>query len=87
MNRAMLRPQVVKLYESSIPSGNAYERPTIADIALYAYTHTAGEAGYDVTQAPAVGKWLERVRNLDGHIPIWGGPGSPGWVRDARGTP
>jgi glutathione S-transferase len=46
------------------------ERYTIADIALYAYTHVAEEAGFDLARHPAVGRWLERVAAQPGHIPI-----------------
>lgn len=34
---------------------------TIADIALYAYTHVAHEGGYDLKRYPAIGAWLGRV--------------------------
>ncbi len=34
---------------------------TIADIALYAYTHVAGEGGFDLARFPAVTAWLSRV--------------------------
>jgi glutathione S-transferase len=37
------------------------ERYSIADISLYAYTHTAPEAGYDIDGFPAVTAWLRRV--------------------------
>ena len=43
---------------------------TIADIALYAYTHVAAEGGFDLTPFTAIGRWLERVRKLPHHIPI-----------------
>ncbi|HEY7904498.1 MAG: glutathione S-transferase family protein [Burkholderiales bacterium] len=36
-------------------------RYTIADIALYAYTHVAGEGGFDLERFPTVGRWLARV--------------------------
>jgi glutathione S-transferase len=36
-------------------------RYTIADIALYAYTHVAGEGGFDLARFPAVTAWLARV--------------------------
>ena len=45
-------------------------RYTIADIALYAYSHVATEGGFDLSQYPAVGAWLERVRAQPGHVPI-----------------
>ena len=46
------------------------ERPTIADLALYAYTHVADEGGYDLEPYPAVRAWLARVTAEPGHIPI-----------------
>jgi glutathione S-transferase len=46
------------------------ERYGIADIALYAYTHTAGESGFDLADYPAVGVWLARVAAEPGHIPM-----------------
>jgi len=46
------------------------ERYTIADIALYAYTHVADEGGFDLGRYPAVRAWLERVRAEPRHVPI-----------------
>jgi glutathione S-transferase len=46
------------------------ERYSIADIALYAYTHVAHEGGFDLSRYPAVGAWLARVRAQPGHVPI-----------------
>jgi glutathione S-transferase len=43
---------------------------TIADIALYAYTHVAHEGGFDLAGYPGVRAWLERVRSQPRHIPI-----------------
>jgi glutathione S-transferase len=34
----------------------------IADIALFAYTHCAGEGGFDLARFPAIEAWIERVR-------------------------
>jgi glutathione S-transferase len=48
----------------------AGERFTIADIALYAYTHVAPEGGFDLEPYPAVRRWLERVAAQPGFIPI-----------------
>ncbi|MGH7899752.1 MAG: glutathione S-transferase family protein [Candidatus Binatia bacterium] len=45
-------------------------RYSIADIALYAYTHVADEGGFDLGRFPAVRAWLGRVRAEPGHIPI-----------------
>jgi glutathione S-transferase len=46
------------------------DRYTIADIALYAYTHVAHEAGFDLARYPGITAWLERVSGQAGHIPI-----------------
>ena len=43
---------------------------SIADIALYAYTHVADEGGFDLDGFPAVRAWLERVSSQPGYIPI-----------------
>jgi glutathione S-transferase len=46
------------------------ERYTIADIALYAYTHVAPEGGFELEPYPAIRDWLERVAAQPGHIKI-----------------
>ena len=45
-------------------------RYTIADIALYAYTHVASEGGFDLAPYRAVRAWLTRVQQQEHHIPI-----------------
>ncbi|WP_298674704.1 glutathione S-transferase family protein [uncultured Sphingomonas sp.] len=47
-------------------------RFTLADIALYAYTHVAGEGGFDLARYPAVEAWLARVAALPRHIVMGG---------------
>jgi glutathione S-transferase len=46
------------------------DRYSIADIALYAYTHVAHEGGFDLARFPAIRAWLDRVKTQPGHIPI-----------------
>jgi glutathione S-transferase len=48
----------------------AGERYSIADIALYGYTHCAADGGFDLGQYPAVGAWLRRVAGEPGHVPL-----------------
>src|SRR6266487_906347 len=43
------------------------DRVTLADIALYAYTHVAPEGGFDLGGYPAICAWLDRVAALPGH--------------------
>jgi len=46
------------------------QRYSIADIALYAYTHVADEGGFDLAGFPAIGRWLQRVRSQPRHVTI-----------------
>ena len=53
--------------------GRAYlvgRRVTLADLALYAYTHVAHEGGFELDRYPAIRAWLERVAAEPGHVPI-----------------
>jgi glutathione S-transferase len=45
-------------------------RYSLADIALYAYTHVAHEGGFHLGGFPAIRAWLVRVQEQPGHIPI-----------------
>lgn len=41
---------------------------TVADLALYAYTHVAGEAGINLADYPAIPPWLRRVEATEGFL-------------------
>lgn len=41
---------------------------SIADIALYAYTHVAEEGGFKLDRYPAIGAWLQRVASHPRHV-------------------
>ena len=45
-------------------------RYTLADIALYAYTHVAPEGGFALDAYPAIRAWCARVAAQPGHVPI-----------------
>jgi glutathione S-transferase len=45
-------------------------RLTLADIALYGYTHVADEGGFDLAPCPGIRAWIERVAAEPGHILI-----------------
>jgi glutathione S-transferase len=65
-------------------------RYTVADIALYAYTHVADEAGFDLAAYPAIGRWLARIREQPKHIAMMqeSSSGPPGaFVGDVRAPP
>lgn len=55
------------LAENAFFAGDAC---SVADIALFAYTHTAEKGGFDLSAYPAVGAWLRRVEADPGHVPI-----------------
>ncbi|MCB4770548.1 glutathione S-transferase family protein [Ancylobacter sp. Lp-2] len=46
-------------------AGDAF---SLADIALYAYTHTAEEGGYDLAAYPGIVGWMARIAALPAHI-------------------
>ena len=46
------------------------DRYTIADIALYGYTHVADEGGFDLAGYPGVRAWMQRVAGQPGYLPI-----------------
>ena len=46
------------------------DRFGLADIALYAYTHVAGEGGFNLDNFPQVNAWLARVAAEPGHVTI-----------------
>jgi glutathione S-transferase len=46
------------------------DRYTIADIALYAYTHVADEGGFSLEEFPAIRAWLKRVAAHPRHFPM-----------------
>ncbi len=48
------------------------ESMTLADIALYSYTHVADEGGFDLEPYPGIRAWLERVSSQPGHVAIDG---------------
>jgi len=50
------------------------ERYSVADIALYAYTHVAGEGGHDLAPYAAVRSWLARVAAQPKHVGIYARP-------------
>jgi glutathione S-transferase len=52
----------------------AADRYTIADIALFAYTHVAHECDFDLTMFPAIGAWLARVTEQPDHVGMQASP-------------
>jgi len=75
--RAALLPQVMAAGQAALESlerglGGATflvdDRLSIADIALYAYTHTAADGGFDLASFPAIRAWLARVAAHPRHV-------------------
>ena len=44
------------------------EHYSIADIALFAYTHVADEGGFDLQRYPGIQAWIRRVQSQPGHV-------------------
>jgi glutathione S-transferase len=61
----------------------AGERYSIADVALYAYTHVADEGGYELAAYPAIRAWLERVQAQPGFEPMRSVGSQPSAVGDS----
>jgi glutathione S-transferase len=60
------------------------ERYSIADISLYAYTHVAGEGGFDLEPYPAVRAWLARVASQPRYVELDAEVGTPvAWPENA----
>ncbi|MEM9208903.1 MAG: glutathione S-transferase family protein [Pseudomonadota bacterium] len=55
------------LEQTTVFAGNTF---SIADIALYAYTHVADEGGFDLAAYPAVRGWLQRIEARDRYVPM-----------------
>ena len=45
-------------------------RASLADIALYAYTHVAHEGGFELAPYPAIQGWIARIAALPGYVPM-----------------
>jgi glutathione S-transferase len=54
-----------RLEKSHFLAGDTY---SIADIALYAYVHVAHEAGFELSEYPAVREWIARVEGTQGFM-------------------
>ena len=62
----------LKVMESHLGDNDYFigESYSVADIALYAYTHVAGEGGFDLTDFPKICDWLTRVAGQPEHVTI-----------------
>ncbi len=43
---------------------------SIADIALFAYTHVAHEGGFELGNFPAIQAWVDRIQKRPGFVPM-----------------
>ena len=46
------------------------EHYTIADIALFAYTHVAEDGGFDLGAYPHIERWINRMQTQPGFVPM-----------------
>ena len=64
--------QALSVMESHLKDHAFFAGPaySIADMALYAYTHVAPEGGFDLGRYPGIQRWLGRVAAQPGHVRI-----------------
>ena len=69
---ALLQPRQLGVMEQHLQNSDFFAgaRYSIADIALYAYTHCAADGGFELARYPAVVAWLARVRAQPRHVPL-----------------
>jgi len=62
--------QALGVMETALAGQEFFAGPrySVADIALYAYTHVAGEGGFVTAAFPRVSAWMDRIRAQPGHF-------------------
>jgi glutathione S-transferase len=62
--------QALKVMEKHLSNSSFFvdNDYSIADIALYAYTHIAEDGGFDLASFTAIQAWMQRVQNQPGHV-------------------
>lgn len=70
--RAALAVMETQLSQQPFFVGGTY---SLADIALYAYTHVCPEAGFDLTPYPAVRAWMGRISSQPKYVSLYQRPG------------
>jgi glutathione S-transferase len=72
IRRLRLAGDVLRLLDGHLRGRDFFvgDRYTIADIALYGYTHVAHECEFDLAAFPAIRAWLNRVVDQPGHVPM-----------------
>jgi len=56
-----------QLIKTPYLAGNSY---SVADIALYAYTHSAEQGGFDIKSRKGISAWLERIASQPNHVQL-----------------
>lgn len=64
--------EALRLMDEHLARGEwmAAGRSTLADIALFAYTHIAEEGGFGLEDYPHICRWIDRVQALPGFVPM-----------------
>lgn len=64
--------KALRIMEQQLAASNfmANDSFSIADIALFAYTHVAHEGGFDLAGYPAIRNWIERIEALPKFVPM-----------------
>ena len=59
-----------KHLERAATGSSAIRIMTLADVCLFAYTHVADEADFDLHLYPRVRNWIERIKGQPHYVPI-----------------
>ena len=62
--------EVLRLLDAHLTGREFFvaDRYSVADVAMYAYVHVAGEAGYELQRYDNVAAWLETVERRPGYL-------------------
>lgn len=62
----------LKLMDEHLASRDFFvgDRLSLADIALYAYTHVAEDGGFGLGRYPAITAWIARIASAPGYVPM-----------------
>jgi glutathione S-transferase len=62
----------LKLMDEHLSERDWFVGPSLslADICLFAYTHVAGDAEFDLRRYPHVSDWIERLKGQPRYLPM-----------------
>lgn len=64
--------KALEVMQAQLSKGNYFcgDAFTVADIALFAYTHVADEGGFDLKPYPSIQRWISRIESRPKYVPM-----------------